>query len=170
MSLVLGTFFFHCVIGCGSACPLPAWFGRELKVWGLYSWILAFYVVGRHDTGIVALIMLGLSGIVLNHPTCKLMGYAMVAQSAFIAVQLSIVRMFLTQEYPRYHDYGRDHDFGGALRSAFVGFLLGMGVLGLENLVSSNRRYCVALWRPMVQTGRTLVYGSRHASRGGRRR
>ena len=163
MSLVLGSFVFHCIICCGSACPLPAWFGRELKVWGLYSWILAFYAVGRHDTGIVALIMLGLSGMVLNHPTCKLMGYAMVTHSAFIAVQLSIVRMSETQKY-------REWDHGGTIRSAFVGFLLGMGVLGLENLVSSNRRYCVALWRPMAQTGRTLVYGSRHASRGGRRR
>jgi hypothetical protein len=102
------------------------------------------------------------------------MGYAMVAQSAFIAVQLSIVRMFFSaQEYyePEYHeqDYGRVFDYSRVFRSALVGFLLGMGVLGLENILSSNRRYFVALWRPIAQTGRTLLYGSRHDSGRGRR-
>jgi hypothetical protein len=96
------------------------------------------------------------------------MGYAMVAQSAFIAVQLSTVRTFFsTQEYyePGYHE----QDYGRVFRSALVGFLLGMGVLGLENILSSNRRYFVALWRPIAQTGRTLLYGSRHDSGRGRR-
>jgi hypothetical protein len=173
MSLVFGTFFFHVILCCGNACPLPSWFGRELKVWGLYSWVFAFYAVGRHDTGIVALILFGISGIILNHPTCKLMGYAMVAQSAFIALQLSTVRMFFsTHQYHEPEYYEREYheqDYSRVFRSALVGFLLGMGVLGLENILSSNRRYFVALWRPMAQTGRTLLYGSSHDSGRGRR-
>ena len=173
MSLVFGTFFFLVILCCGNACPLPSWFGRELKVWGLYSWVFAFYAVGRHDTGIVALILFGISGIILNHPTYKLMGYAMVAQSAFIALQLSTVRMFFsTHQYHEPEYYEREYheqDYSRVFRSALVGFLLGMGVLGLENILSSNRRYFVALWRPMAETGRTLLYGSRHDSGRGRR-
>ena len=156
MSLVFGTFFFHGILCCGNACPLPSWFGRELKVWGLYSWILAFLAVdmisGTYRIFLVALVLFGLSGIMLNHPTCRLIGYAMVAESVFIAIQAPFLRMF----------YGRD------LSVAFSVLLLGMGVLGLENLLRSNRRYCAAFCRPMNQAGRTLFYGSRDGSGGNR--
>jgi hypothetical protein len=151
MSLVFGTFFFHCTICVGSACPLPAWFGRELKVWGLYSWILSFFAVDYSSpTSGVALILFGLSGIVLNHPTCHFIGYLTVVSSFFIAIQAPFLRMF----------YGQD------LQVAFTMLLLGMGVLGLANILSSNRRYCTAFCRPMAHAGNSLLYGSRNGSSG----
>ena len=150
MSLVLGTFFFHFILCCESACPLPAWFGRELKVWGLYSWILAFFAVDNSsNTAAVALILVGLSGIVLNHPTCHFIGYLLVAISFFIAIQAPFLR-------------------GADLETAFTFLLLGMGVLGLANLLSSYRRYCTAFCCPMAQVGSRLVYGSRNDSTGDR--
>jgi hypothetical protein len=153
MWLAFGTLFFHCVLCFGSACPLPAWIGRDLKVWGLYSWILSFLVIhssilGDPRTCFLALVLLGVTGVILNHPIPQLIGYYMISLGIFVAIQAPFLRMW----------YGED------FKVALVMVLLGMGVLGLGHRFSSNRRYFAFVCRPLTRAGRTLFYGTGNGS------
>jgi hypothetical protein len=149
MWLAFGTLFFHCVLCCGSVCPLPAWIGRDLKVWGLYSWILSFLVIhssilGDPRTRFSALVLFGLSGVILNHPIPQLIGYYMISLGIFVAVQAPFFGMW----------YGDD------FKVALVTLLLGTGVLAVNHRFSSNRRYFAFVCRPLTRAGRTLLYGT----------
>jgi hypothetical protein len=157
MCLAFGTLFFHSVLYCGSVCPLPAWIGRDLKVWGLYSWIFSFLVIhaiyGNPSTCLSAMVLFGLSGVILNHPIPQLIGYCMISLGIVVAIQAPFLGMFYEED----------------LTVALLLLLLGMGVLGLENRLRSNRRYFAAVCRPLARAGRILFYGSANRSEADRR-
>lgn len=148
MSLTLGTLFFLGVLACGNICPLPAWMGRDMHVWALYSWILSFIILdlGFHMGGVgyMAMTWLGLSGIILNHPVPQIMGYFYVGMGIWYFIM-----------FPFFGYYFGDYLLRGALY-----ILVGIGIIGLSTCLSNNRRYCVAVCRPVSRAGRTMFYGA----------
>ncbi len=148
MSLTFGTLFFHGVLVCGNVCQLPAWMGRDMYAWALYSWIMSFLVIDwlfqMSDVRFYALFLLGLSGVLLNHPIPYIIGSTMVLNGLWYYIT-----------YPFF-----EHYWGGELRIGTVSILIGIGVIGLANFLSNNRRYCVAACRPISRAGRTVFYGT----------
>lgn len=149
MSLTFGALFFHGVLCCGDGrvCHLPAWIGRDMYIWGLYSWILSFFfmdVVFRMSDAIIwASIFFALSGVILNHPILHLMG--------IVSICMGILEVIMFPFFGRYSGFG------------FMGLLcvvLGLGMIAAGNCLSNNRRYCVAACRPVSRAGRTMFYGS----------
>lgn len=153
VALVVGTLCFHCILCCGNVCQLPACITRHMYVWCLYSWMAAFFIVYflskefflADATSTIALVLLGLSGLILNNPVLQYIGYSMVSIGILAAIQEPFFRMM----------YGSGIGFG------FFLVLLGLGVIGLDNRLSANRHYCRALCRPFSNTAKAIFYGSR---------
>jgi hypothetical protein len=154
LSLSAGSLFLHGVLCCGAdddagrhLCHfLPAWIGRDMYIWGLYGWILSFFfmdlVFGMSEAMISSSILLGLSGVILDHPIPHVMGYTTCGLAVF---------SFLA--WPVF-GFG-----GGELTIGFFLLFLGVGIVGAANCLSNNRRYCVAFLRPISRAGRTMMYG-----------
>jgi hypothetical protein len=143
--LVLGTLFFYSALCCGNVFHLPAWIGRELYVWGLYSWIISFLILYLNSvTGLFALILFCLTGMILNHPIPQIIGYILITIGTFTMIQAPF----------------RGTNFGNFLEIGLFLLLIGLGILGLESRWTSNRRYCAAFCLPLTRAGRALFYGS----------
>ena len=145
-----GFIFFHCVLCCnnGRMCHLPSWIGRDMYVWALYSWILAYFfldLIWGEPSGvfILSLVYLGLTGIILEHPIVHLIGFA--------SVLVGVFWFLLWPFFGRYVD-----DLIGATFS----ILIGMGIIGLAEFLTNNRKFCTALCRPISRAGRTMYYGA----------
>jgi hypothetical protein len=153
LCMVVGTMFFHFVLCCGSdgvmghICHLPNWIGRDMYIWSLYSWILSFYVMNflfrMNEIVFGSLILLVVSGIILDHPIGHVMGYWSVMTGLFYLAMWPF--------------FGR---YGGFGYSAALAIVIGFGMIGVSNFFSDNRRFCGALCRPCSRAGRAMVYGS----------
>lgn len=148
MSLTLGTLFFHGVLACGNICPLPAWMGRDMYSWALYSWIISFIIIDMvfrmGEVGYLATAWLGISGIILNHPIPQIIGYFYVLMGIWYLIMFPFFRYY----------WG---DYLGRIGILYL--LVGIGIIGLSTWLSNNRRYCVAACRPISRAGRTVFYG-----------
>jgi len=153
--LVVGTIFLHIIV-CfisSSGAPsrfafLPPWIGRELCIWALYGYIIAFAVMDGmllmvNDVLTTSLILLGLTGLVLDHPVVKCMGWCAVGISAI---------MFCVAPF--------GYDTMDGILVAMMALLMGIGMIGFSNVVTNNRKYAAAICRPCSRAYHAAMYGS----------
>jgi hypothetical protein len=150
-----GTVFFHIILCCGDGrtCRLPAWIGRDMYVCGLYGWITAFIlldpIAGEGDISFVGMVFFGMSGLILDHPTVTLMGWASVLVGVFLMILWPIFGYDMFDLVP-----------------GLLCILVGAGMISVQSLISNNRVYMSVFCRPMSRAFHSMLYGSTSAASG----
>lgn len=146
--MTIGTVLLHFILCCGGGgiVQLPAWIGRDMYIWALYSWLTSFCTVytlfGYGASTVLSLVYLGISGLILDHPAALVMGCCSIAWG--------LVSMLFIPFY----------GYGDQIIDSALYIVIGFGIIGAASFISSNRNFCAAFCMPITRAIRVMFYGN----------